>query len=376
MKRLVPLINRDVRILLSVSLLLTVIGLVFIYSSSSVYALEKCGAAHYYLKKQAFFLLPCLAGFFFFASVPLSWWRRAAPLLFFFSVFLISLTIMSSWVVRIHGSARWLSIAGFGFQPGEVLKLFLFMYLGYLFDKKHTYLHSLFYTYTSFLCVLCGVAILLLKQPDFGSVVSIFLTSFLVFFVIELKLIHLTWTLFGVIPIAAFLVYLKPYRLRRLAIFLDPWADPKGKGFQIIQSLLAIGVGGIWGVGIGNSRQKFFYLPMQHTDFIFSILAEETGIVGAVIVILLYILWCYYGFRVVQKLRSPFAFFTSLSFIIFITLQALINLMVVSGLVPTKGLGLPFISYGGTALLVYWCMLGFIVGAVRYERYMQGDQIF
>jgi cell division protein FtsW len=167
------------------------------------------------------------------------------------------------------------------------------------------------------------------------------------------------------LPAVIFLVLTKAYRLKRILIFLNPWSDARGSGFQIIQSLIAIGSGSTWGLGVSESRQKFFYLPMQHTDFIFSIIAEETGFVGCLLLIGLFVALCFYGLRLALALDRPFAFFTTLGFILFITLQTTINIMVTCGLVPTKGLGLPFVSYGGTALICMWCMIGFIMNCAR-----------
>ena len=224
------------------------------------------------------------------------------------------------------------------------------------------------YTYIPFLGILGVSFVVLLKQPDFGSVVTIFSTALMLFFVAECKMLYLMVTALSACPLIIYLVLAKSYRLNRILIFLNPWADPQGRGFQIIQSLIAIGSGNLLGVGISNSKQKFFYLPMQHTDFIFPIIAEEVGFVGAMMLVALYVALCFLGLRIAMSFQTPFAFFTSLGFILFITLQAVINLMVTSGLLPTKGLGLPFISYGGTALVCLWCMIGFIANCARAER--------
>jgi cell division protein FtsW len=199
-------------------------------------------------------------------------------------------------------------------------------------------------------------------------VITILITALTIFFVAECKMLYLAITVLSACPLIVYLILSKSYRLRRILIFLNPWADPQGGGFQIIQSLIAIGSGQMWGVGISNSKQKFFYLPMQHTDFIFPIIAEEVGFIGVLILIGLYLLFCFFGMRIAVSLQNPFAFFTTLGYVTFITLQAIINLMVSTGLLPTKGLGLPFISYGGTALMCFWGMIGFIVNAARAER--------
>jgi cell division protein FtsW len=361
-------LRSDVRFFILVVATLTIVGLIFVYSSSSIFALEKYGSAHYFLKRQLIYLIPSLGMFFVLALVPLTWWRRWSPWLFLGALALTALTLIPSLGVRFHGSNRWFSIAGFGFQPSEFLKLFLFMYMGFFLERKHDKIKSFMHTYFPLLIIFGITFIILLKQPDFGSVVTIMTTALLLFFVAEFRMIYLIVTALAACPLAIYLIMSKSYRLRRILIFLNPWSDPQGSGFQIIQSLIAIGSGHLWGVGISNSKQKFFYLPMQHTDFIFPIIAEEVGFVGSMFLLVLYILFCFFGLRIAVSLRNSFAFFTSLAYILFISLQAVINLMVSSGLLPTKGLGLPFISYGGTALMCFWGMIGFIVNSARAER--------
>jgi cell division protein FtsW len=295
-----------------------------------------------------------------FAKVSLEFWKRYTPWLFLGSLFLTALTLIPQIGLKCHGSNRWLNIGGFGFQPSEFLKLFLFMYIGFFLERKESRITSFAHSYLPFIFIWGITFLILLKQPDFGSVVTIFVTSVIIFFVAQFNMIYLLVTLALTIPAGIFLIFTKSYRLARILIFLNPWADPQGKGFQIIQSLIAIGSGSLFGLGISNSKQKFFYLPMQHTDFIFPIIAEETGFIGACVLIFLYLTLCFFGLRLLVKFSSPFAFFTTLGFVVFLTLQAVINLMVTTGLLPTKGLGLPFVSYGGTALISYLCMAGLI----------------
>jgi len=358
-------LKNDLHILLTITGLLSLIGLVFIYSSSSIYALEKFGSAHYFLVRQFLYLVPSLLGFLVFALIPIEFFKKWSPLLFFGALILTSLTLIPSLGVKMHGSNRWLLLGTFSFQPSELLKLFLFMYIGAILEKKQHKLTSLIHLYLPLLVVLGATFLILLKQPDFGSVVTIFVTSLALFFVAECKMIYLVVTGLCSLPVILFLIFTKAYRLNRILIFINPWSDPKGRGFQIIQSLIAIGSGQFWGVGISQSRQKFFYLPMQHTDFIFPIIAEETGFIGSLIIISLYLSFCFFGLRLALSLDRPFTFFTTLAFVVFISLQAVINIMVTAGLLPTKGLGLPFISYGGTALVCLWCMIGFMVNSAR-----------
>jgi cell division protein FtsW len=358
-------LKSDLRRFLLVVIGLTLIGLIFVYSSSSVFALEKFGNSAYFLKRQLTYLFLGIAGFFVFALTPKSFWKKYASLFFIGSVCLTLLTFVPQLGLRCHGSNRWLSIAGFSFQPSELLKLFLLIYLGYFLEKKQKVSGSFVNSYLPYLFVLGITSLVLLKQPDFGSMVTIFSTSVILLFVAEFNLIYLLGTVILMVPAGVYLILTKSYRLNRILIFLNPWADPQGRGFQIIQSLIAIGSGSIWGLGISNSKQKFFYLPMQHTDFIFSIVAEETGFVGSCIVVLFYFLLCLYGLRLALKLQGSFEFFTTIGFVVFISLQAVINLMVTTGLVPTKGLSLPFISYGGTAIISLFCMMGLIANFAK-----------
>ena len=361
-------LRRDSRIFLGIALFLSLLGLVFIYSSSSVYALERFGSAHYFLKKQAFYFIPALIGFLFFALIPIKFFKRYAPYLFIFSLILTALTFSRRFGFKVHGSYRWLKIWGVSVQPSEFLKLFLVIYIGFFIERKREYVKSFIHSYVPFLVILGATFFLLIRQPDFGSIVTILMTALILLFVADFKPMHLLVTMASAIPISIALIFSKTYRLNRILIFLNPWSDPKGRGFQIIQSLIAIGSGSVWGVGISNSKQKFFYLPMQHTDFILPIIAEETGFVGSMIILLLYILFCYFGIRIVSRLSNIFAMFTTLGFVVLISIQAVVNLMVTTGLLPTKGLGLPFVSYGGTALLALWCMMGLIANFVRSEK--------
>ena len=176
---------------------------------------------------------------------------------------------------------------------------------------------------------------------------------------------HLLGTLAALLPIALGLIAMHPYRIRRILTFLNPWADPQGAGFQIIQSFIAIGSGGLWGLGIGQSKQKFFYLPMQHTDFIFSIIAEEVGLIGALCIVTCFMVILYTGLRMALLQTDLFARYTIAGFVILISLQALINLAVATGLLPTKGIGLPFISYGNSSLVSTLAMVGFILSILK-----------
>lgn len=345
--------------------ILVIIGLIFIYSSSCVYALEKFADSHYFVKKQFWGLTLGLIGMFICSILPIKLIKFLTPAVFIISLLFTGITVVPGLGQTINGSKRWLNLFGFVFQPSEALKMALIIYIAYLLAKKYinySQTKSLSFSsgYMPFMIPLALVCLILLKQPDFGQAVTCAVSVFIMLFIAGCKLSHLLYTALILVPGAVLLIAMKSYRLKRILTFLNPWQDPQGAGFQVIQSLIAIGSGGIFGVGIAQSKQKFFYLPMQCTDFIFSIIAEETGFFGALILILLYLGFLYFGFKLATKFKDPFALYTTIGFVVLTSLQAVINIFVTAGLLPTKGLGLPFVSYGISALLCNLCMVGLI----------------
>ncbi len=348
--------------------ILCLIGLIFVYSSSCVFALEKCGSATYFFFKHLNGLLLGLGAATFLFLLPLKIIKKCTPLFFWGALTLTALTLVPGIGVTIHGSHRWLSLGFMIIQPSELLKIAFILYVAFVLSKKEYYLTSFLYGYLPFLCILSAVALILLKQPDFGLSVTLTLTAFMLFFIAQFQSQHLLFTALPLVPAAALLIYLKPYRFKRIVTFLNPWDDPQGAGFQIIQSLIAIGSGHWWGVGIAHSKQKFFYLPMQHTDFIFSIFAEETGFIGSSFLILLYCCLLYAGIKLAWYLEDTFSVFTVLGFTLLTTLQALINIGVATAILPTKGIGLPFVSYGNSALIASLCLVGICLNCIYEEQ--------
>jgi cell division protein FtsW len=361
-------IRSDLHFLLFLAALLIMTGLLFIYSSSSVYAMEKFGSSIYFVKKQFFAFILGFAGLCFARLIPLPFIKKLSPWFFLGSLGLTAMTLLPQFSQRIHGSSRWLNLAGFSFQPSELLKISLVLYVAYLLSKKEKQHASFLHMFAPIILILGIMFVILLKQPDFGLTVTLCVTAFAMLFVAQLQTKHMVFMLAGVIPAAIALVFLKPYRLKRILTFLDPWADPQGAGFQIIQSLIAIGSGNVGGLGISQSKQKFFYLPMQHTDFIFSIIAEETGFIGSSLLILMYLLLLYFGMRIAWQLHDTFSMLATFGFITLISLQTVINLAVATGLAPTKGIGLPFVSYGNTSLVCSMAMLGLIMNMVHANK--------
>ena len=327
--------------------------------------LEKCGSANYFVLKQIIAFFIGLSGIIAIQWVPTKIIQKLSPYAMLIALGLTLMTFIPAFARRIHGASRWISIGGIAFQPSELLKMALIVYVAYILSKKDWSQASIIHDYIPLLIIISLPCISILAQPDFGLTVTLAVTLFIMFFLASFRLKHLMISLSGLLPIAIGLMLLKPYRLKRILVFLNPWDDPLGSGFQIIQSLIAIGSGGFWGLGIGNSRQKFFYLPMQHTDFIFSVIAEETGFIGTVTIIGLYILLLYFGLRIAGHVNNSFASLVIAGFSMVTSLQAIINIAVTTGLVPTKGIGLPFVSYGNTALICNLLMVGIIVNLVR-----------
>jgi len=357
-------INNDLHIFLLVITGLLIIGGIFIYSASSVYALEAFGSSLYFVRKQIIGFIVGMAALVIACIIPIEYIKKMTPLMLIGATVLTALTLVPQLALKVHGSNRWLNLGRFAFQPSELLKITAILYGAYFIDKN-MHKTSSFVQVVPLLIMIGIPSLVLLKQPDFGMTVTLIITVLMMLFIAQLNDKLLLISAGISIPAGILLIIMKPYRLQRILTFLNPWQDPRGGGFQIIQSLIAIGSGGLTGVGIGHSKQKFFYLPMQHTDFIFSIIAEETGFIGSMFLIILFVTLLYCGMRIAWQLRTPFAMFATLGFIMLISLQAIMNIAVATGLAPTKGLGLPFVSYGNSALVCNLYMVGLIINMVH-----------
>lgn len=366
--------NKMIIVFTSIIYILIIVGLIFIYSSSSVFALEKLGTANFFVKKQLLGILLGSVGLFTLRFIPISNIFRMTPLIFIFSLVLTILSMTKLFGQTIHGSSRWINIYGVGFQPSELLKISFILYAAYFIEKKGTKIRTLSKGYAPFLVILGIISLILLKQPDFGQTITIGLTGVILLFLAGCKIKHILFTCLATTPLLITLIALKAYRLKRVLTFLNPWNDPQGSGFQIIQSLIAVGSGNFWGVGIANSKQKFFYLPMQHTDFVFSIIAEETGFLGCAMLILLYMALIYSGFALASKTENVFCRFTILGFTILTGLQSMINIFVATGLAPTKGIGLPFVSYGMSSIICNLSMVGIIINCFINENELNSEK--
>lgn len=338
--------------LVGVVVLLLSVGIVMVYSASAIVAADRFHDPYWFLKKQLFWAL--LGSACFVGALRLDYRRLERlgwPLLAAAGVLLV-LVLIPPLAQPINGTRRWLRLGPVSFQPAELAKLALVVYLAAWLARKRETLDDFWRGFLPPLGVAATLAALVLAQPDLGNCLTLIALTFALLYLAGSRSRHLALVVGAALPFLGLAVGLAPYRLRRITTFFDPWSDPRGSGFQIIQSWLAFGGGGLFGRGIGESKQKLFYLPEAHTDFIFAIIGEELGFVGAALVIALFVMLIWRGLRVGLRAPDPFGAYLALGITLLIAIQTLVNLGVVTGSLPTKGLPLPFISFGGSALLV------------------------
>ncbi|NQT29252.1 MAG: putative lipid II flippase FtsW [Candidatus Saganbacteria bacterium] len=356
----------DYLLLFSV-LALTAIGLIMVFSASPTMAL-KLGDSYYFIKRHILYLLLGFAAAYFGVRLDLSVLKKWSGLILFCSVLLLFVVYIPGIGKRISGAQRWIDLVIFSFQPAELIKFSIVLFLANMLSKTKDKISDFFRGLLPPLIVVGLIMVPIIAQPDLGTAICISVTAFIMLFCAGANLWHLMFV--GGLGIASIIAlsFSSPYRMRRMVAFINPWKDPQGSGFHIIQSLLAVGSGGFWGLGLGASRQKFFYLPQQFTDFIFAILCEEWGFIGALVVILLFILFAVRGTRIALTAKDQFCSLLAVGLVSWLTLQALINILVVLGLLPTTGIPLPFISYGGTATIINLFSVGILLNISLQEK--------
>ena len=356
-------------VLVMTAVALLVIGVVMISSASMDMAAATMNNAYHYVIRQVIFaLLGCVAALLA-VNVPVSWWERSGWLLLAIGMASLAL-MMTPFALTVNGSTRWLPMGLFNVQVSEVAKLCLIAYLASYVVRRREELLNTWWGFLKPILVLVLATALLLLQPDFGATVVLVTAATTMIFLSGVRLSRFVPLIVLLAISGAALVISEPYRLKRVVSYLDPWQDQFNTGYQLTQSLIAFGRGEWTGVGLGNSIQKLFFLPEAHTDFIFSIISEEFGLLGALFVLLLFVALVVSGFviaRRAEKARMPFAACFSYGIAMLIGLQAGINMAVSTGLLPTKGLTLPMVSYGGSSLLVTCACIG-ILARVEMER--------
>lgn len=358
--------KKNSKLLLITIIILSLFGLLMIYSSSSIWASYKFNDEYKYLKSQTFFLILGYIIIYVISRVNVSLYKKYSNHIFIICTTLLILVLIPGIGTIRNGSRSWFGIGGFGIQPSEAAKLGLIIFTAkYLAKNK---IKSIKTSVLPILMVVLFIFGLIMLQPDFGTGVIIVVSIISLLFVSGVNMsFFIKLGIMGLLGIVG-LIIIAPYRMARITSFLNPWSDPLGTGFQIIQSLYAIGPGGLLGMGLGNSIQKHFYLPEPQTDFIFAIISEELGIMGVLIVVSLFIIIIYCGFKIAINEEDNFNKYLAFGITFSIAFQTILNLMVVTGLIPVTGVTLPFLSYGGSSLLVSMAEIGILL-SIATKRY-------
>ena len=353
--------------LFGVTVALVLIGVIMVFSASAVLANDKFHSPLYFLLRQGVWALLGLAGMSVLMHVDYRQYRR--PLLIYTGLFACAVLLVAVFLLdKNHNTHRWFRLGPFSFQPSELSKLFIVAYLAFFLEKRMGQINDWRHTLLPCLVVVLPFVALIVAEPDLGTSVSIAIVAFILLFTAGLRYRYAAGAILSAIPVLFLLVYFFPYRLKRVLVFLDPWKDPLDAGFQITQSLIALGSGGLFGLGLMEGRQKLFYLPEPHTDFIFSVIGEERGLAGTVAILLLFAVFLWRGLRLSLRAPDPFGRYLGVGLTMMIVCQAFINMSVVTSLLPTKGIPLPFISSGGSSLLISLLGVGVLLNISQHGR--------
>tara|TARA_Y100001954_G_scaffold145387_1_gene154824 strand:+ start:4008 stop:5129 length:1122 start_codon:yes stop_codon:yes gene_type:complete len=345
-----------------VLLILSSIGLIMVYSSSYIYAKDVYGSSAYFFLRQLAYFMIGLSVAFLVSKTKFSFWMKYGLYINLLCTILLISSIIPGVGKSVKGASRWVEIGPVGIQPSEAIKFSLMVLaIPYFENFSHYSLKQKCFGAFGMIIPLT----VLIKQPDFGSFTICFLVIGFICFLSRFPRKYFYGILMSGLVFGFATFFLKAYRIKRLLTFLDPWKNPKTSGFQIIQSYLAFANGSFFGQGLGNSNEKLFYLPEAHNDFIFSVIGEELGFLGVFLIIAMFICLIYLGYKFALRLNSRFAFILASTIIFSLGLQSVLNMGVVLGLLPTKGLNLPFISYGGSSLVCNFFSIGLLFSAMN-----------
>lgn len=355
-------------LLLGAVIILSLFGLLMIYSSSYIWAEYKYNNPYKFIINQGLFFIIGTIIMLVVSKINHKIFEKKSNLLFFLSIILLILVLIPGIGTVRNGSRSWFGIGSFGIQPSELMKIAFIVFTAKYLKNNEKNMKSFKKGLLPILLLILGVFFLIMLQPDFGTGTIIVMSVMGLLFVGGANFkFFIRIGIVGVIGVIA-LIIAAPYRLARILSFLDPWQDPLGSGFQIIQSLYAIGPGGLLGFGLGNSRQKHFYLPEPQTDFIFSIISEELGFLGVIIITILFLIIIIKGFQIARKSNDLFSKYLAFGITFQIAFQTVLNLMVVVGLIPVTGVTLPFLSYGGSSLMITLFEMGILLNISRNSK--------
>ena len=355
------------KILFAVTLALVLVGVVMVFSASHVLAEEKFGNPYYFLVRQSIWALLGLIGMSIVMHVDYRKYRR--PFYVYGGLFVCAMLLVVVFFLGAHHNTyRWLRVGSFSLQPSELCKLALIIFLASLLEKRMGKVNDWRHTLLPCLVLLVVFLSLIIAQPDLGTSISIAAVAVSLLFCAGLRIKYLLGAFLITIPPLFCLIYFFQYRLQRILIFLDPWSDPLGAGFQTVQSLIAVGSGGLTGLGLMAGKQKLFYVPEPHTDFIFAVIGEEWGLIGTLLVLGLFGIFLWRGVRLSLRAPDHFGRFLGVGLTTMIVCQAFVNMSVVLSLLPTKGIPLPFISMGGSSLLVSLLSVGILLNVSQHSN--------
>ncbi|MFS0637097.1 stage V sporulation protein E [Mesobacillus foraminis] len=356
-------------ILLIVTFSLLAVGLTMVYSASAIWAEYKFDDSFFFAKRQMLFAGVGIIAMFFIMNVDYWTWRTWAKVLVIVCFVLLLLVLIPGIGNVRNGSRSWIGVGAFSIQPSEFMKLAMIAFLAKFLSEKQKLITSFKSGLLPSLSLVFTAFGMIMLQPDLGTGTVMVGTCVVMIFIAGAKISHFAFL--GMLGVAGFvgLIASAPYRMKRITSFLDPWEDPLGSGFQMIQSLYAIGPGGLFGLGLGQSRQKFFYLPEPQTDFIFAIIAEELGFIGGSFVLILFSLLLWRGVRIALGAPDLYGSLLAAGIIAMVAIQVMINIGVVTGLMPVTGITLPFLSYGGSSLTLMLMAIGVLLNISRYSRY-------
>ncbi|MBU0597860.1 putative lipid II flippase FtsW [Patescibacteria group bacterium] len=358
----------DYQIVIVIFIIL-IYGLIMLASSSSVISFEKFGDSNYLLKHQLLYgVLIGVVGFLIASKINYQIWRKLGLPLLVVNILLLLAVFIPGIGYEYGGAKRWIDLGPTILQPTELLKLTFILYLSTLFAKNKEGIKDAAFGLIPFVVIVGSIIFLIMLQPDMGTMVTIAIIAVVIFFTAGAPIKHLFWLLIGASGLFFILIKIAPYRAARLTVFLNPALDPQGVGYHINQALLAIGSGGIFGLGLGHSRQKYLYLPEVTGDSIFAIIAEELGLIFSLVLIVLFLVFMFRGLLVAKNSMDNFGKLTAVGITSWIVLQAFINIAAMVTLIPLTGIPLPFISYGSSALATSLIAVGILVNISKYSK--------
>jgi cell division protein FtsW len=350
--------------LFGVTLLLVLIGLVMVFSASAVIAKDRFGSPYYFMLRQTAWAFAGVIAMFIMIRV--DYRKLQHPAIVYSLISVTTLLLISAlFLDRSHNTHRWIKLGVLSFQPSELAKPAIILYLAYFLSTRLKQIDDWRRTLIPAVIPTLLFTLLIVRQPDLGTAMACCAITGAVLWVAGMHPKYLGYALAASILPLYILIFRTPWRYQRILAFMDPYADPQGSGFHMIQSLIAVGTGGVTGKGLMEGKQKLFYLPEPQTDFIYAVIAEEWGLIGSIIIVLLFAFFCYRGLRCAMNTRDSFARFLAVGITAMVGVQAFFNISVVLGLLPTKGIPLPLISYGGSSLFITLASVGVLLNITK-----------